>query len=514
VPRWLLAAVAVALVGAWATTIALTTGKDEGVKPHTYRVELDNAFGLNDGSDVKLGGVRAGVIDGLALNQHTRRAIVGIKLTLPGFDSLRADAFCQVRPQSLIGEYFLDCQPGRGRELRAGALLPVEQTGSAIGFDLLNVALRRPNPERLRLILGELGAGVAARGGDINVALRRALPALRQTNRVLRVLGEENRTLSNLVRDADRALTGVDHRRRDVSHFVKEAGDIAQISARRKAALSEQWRRYPGFLDQLAPAMRDLGTASDAQAGALRQLRAGAGRLETFFDRLGAFSDASKPAVTALGRAAKTGRTAARDAKPALLELGKASADAPELAKNAAIIFEHLDNRDTAAETDKRSPGGKGYTGIEGLIQFIYNQSQAVNTFNADNYFLKVNLIDTGECGNYADAKKALTTKECWAWLGPNLPGLTDGSAPSGATRAHRRVRRVPRRARRAPAPSATEQPHQVPTTTPAPPSAPPSTPKPPPVELPKLPDLPPVPHVPGPPPEHAEALLDYLLGS
>jgi ABC-type transporter Mla subunit MlaD len=513
VPRWLLAAVAVALVGAWATTIALTTGKPKAVQAHTYRVELDNAFGLTDGSDVKLGGVRAGIIDGLALDQRTRRAIVGVKLTLPGFDSLRRDAFCQVRPQSLIGEYFLDCQPGRGRELRAGALIPVRQTGSAIGFDLLNVALRRPNNERLRLLLGELGAGVAARGPQLNEALRRALPALRETNKVLRVLGDENHTLAELVRNGDRALSGVDRRRRDVSRFVEEAGDTAQISARRRAALSEQWRRYPGFLDELRPAMRDLGTASDAQAGALHQLRAGAGRLQTFFRRLGDFSAASKPAVTALGRAAQTGRTAARDARPALQELARASKDAPELAKNAAIIFEHLDDRANAAEPDKRSPGGQGYTGIEGLLQFIFNQSQAVNTFNANSYFLKVNLIDAGDCGNYADVKRALEHKECWSWLGPNLPGLTDGSAPSATTRAHHRARRHRRRARRAPRATAPQRQAPVPTTTPSPPAQPPSTPKPP-VQLPKLPDLPPLPNVPGPPAKDAEALLDYLLGS
>src|SRR3954447_8522430 len=304
-PRWLLISIAVALAGAWAATIALTTGGDERAQPHTYRVELDNAFGLTDGSDVKLGGVRAGIITKQELDQRTRRAVVSIKLTLPGFDSLRSDGFCQVRPQSLIGEYFLDCQPGRGRELPAGAMIPVRQTGSAIGFDLLNVALRRPNNERLRLLLGELGAGVAARGPQLNEALRRALPALRETNKVLRVLGEENHTLAELVRNGDRALSGVDRRRRDVSRFVKEAGDTAAISARRKAALSQQWRRYPGFLDQLQPAMRDLGTASDAQAGALHQLRASSSRLKTFFDRLGAFSSASKPAVTALGRAAK-----------------------------------------------------------------------------------------------------------------------------------------------------------------------------------------------------------------
>ena len=515
-PRWLLIAIATALVGAWATTIALTTGGDEGAQPHTYRVELDNAFGLTDGSDVKLGGVRAGIISSQELDQRTRRAIVAIKLTVPGFDSLRTDAFCQVRPQSLIGEYFLDCQPGRGRVLKAGGLIPVRQTGSAIGFDLLNVALRRPNNERLRLLLGELGAGVAARGPQLNEALRRALPALRETNKVLRVLAQENHTLSQLVRNGDRALSGVDRRRRDVSRFVKEAGGAAQISARRRSALSEQWRRYPGFLDQLTPSMRDLGSASDAQAGALRQLRAGAGRLKTFFDRLGAFSAASKPSIAALGEAAKTGRTTARDAMPAVRELGRASKDAPELAKNAAIIFEHLDNRDNAAETDPRSPGGKGYTGIEGLIQFIYNQSQAVNTFNADNYFLKVNLIDTGECGSYADAKKALTTRQCWAWLGPHLPGLTDGTQPTGATRAHhRRSRRHARRARpqhagAAPAPAQ----QQAPDAPAAPPAQTPTTPKPPPVQLPPLPDLPPVPNLPGPPAQRAEALLDYLLGS
>jgi phospholipid/cholesterol/gamma-HCH transport system substrate-binding protein len=511
-PRWLLISIAVALVGAWATTIALTAGGRSGPQPHTYRVELDNAFGLTDGSDVKLGGVRAGIIDGLGLDQRTRRAIVGIKLSLPGFDSMRRDAFCQVRPQSLIGEYFLDCQPGNGRALPAGGLIPVRQTGSAIGFDLLSTALRKPNQDRLRLLLGELGAGVASRGPALNEALRRALPALRETNRVLRVLGQENRTLADLVHNGDRALTGVDRRRQDVARFVKEAGDTARISARRRSALSEQWRRYPGFLDQLTPAMRDLGTASDAQAGALRQLTAGAGRLKTFFDRLGAFSAASKPAIASLGRAAKTGRVTAHDAKPALAELADASRHAPELAKNAAIVFEHIDDRANAAEVDPRSPGGQGYTGIEGLMQFIFNQSQAVNTYNADNYFLKVDLIDGGPCGNYADAQAALKTKECWSWLGPNLPGLTYDVAPAAA-RAHHARRHATRHAAAAPAPAAPQAP--IPTTTPTPPSAPPpSVPTPPQVPLPKVPDLPPLPSVPGPGDQHAAALLDYLLGS
>src|SRR4051794_33880676 len=98
-PRWLVASIAVALLAAWGTTIALTSGGPSKPPPHHYVVEIDNAFGLTDGSDVKLGGVRAGIIDSLQLDQRTRRALVGIHLTLPGFDSLNRDAFCQVRPQ-------------------------------------------------------------------------------------------------------------------------------------------------------------------------------------------------------------------------------------------------------------------------------------------------------------------------------------------------------------------------------------------------------------------------------
>src|SRR5436190_8649512 len=343
-PRWLVISIGVALVCAWGVTIALTSGGPK-VEPHTYAVQLDNAFGLTVGSDVKFGGVEAGAIKSLDLDQRSRRALVGIHLTLPGFDTLNRDAFCQVRPQSLIGEYYLDCQPGSGRPLKAGSVIPVSQTGSAIGLDLLNTIQRYPNTQRLRLLLGELGAGVAARGPDLQSALRRALPALRQTNRVLAVLAQENRTLANLVRNGDHALAGVAQRKRDVARFVKEAGDVSDISSRRRAALAEQWRRYPGFLDQLTPSMRDLGRASDAQTGALRQLSAGADRLRTFFDRLRGFSKASPPAISALGRAASTGSKTARDSKPALALLQRVATPSPELAKNGAIVLEHLDDR-------------------------------------------------------------------------------------------------------------------------------------------------------------------------
>ena len=517
-PRWLVISIAVALVGAWGVTIALTAGKGPKVQPHSYVVELDNGFGLTTGSDVKFGGVRTGTIKTLDLDQRSRRALVGVQLTLPGFDTLNRDAFCQVRPQSLIGEYYLDCQPGRGRALKAGAHIPVTQTGSAIGLDLLNTMQRYPNDQRLRLLLGELGAGVASRGPQLNEAFKRALPALRQTNRVLNVLAQENRTLANLVKNGDKALTGVAQRKRDVARFVKEAGDVSDISARRRAALAEQWRRYPGFLDQLTPSMRDLGRAADAQNGALQQLSAGADRLKTFFTRLRAFSAASPPAIDALGKAANTGRSTARIAKPALGLLDTVAQHSPELAKNGAIVLEHLDDRNAAVEPDKRSPGGKGFTGLEAVLRYVYTQSQAVNIFNGNNYMLKIGLVSAEKCGHYATDVTTKDHPECRSWLGPDQLGITHGepgTPPKPAARAHTRhhARRVNTRDDRpAPAVATPDKPS-------VPPVQPPHLPDKPNVPaVPKLPDLPPVPQVPSPPadvpdPRGAQDMLDYLLG-
>ena len=106
--------VAAACVAAIAATAA-SNGGDQG---NAYKVVFDNAFGLTEGGDLRIGGVRAGETTTFALtpaDDEPVRSIVGFKITEPGFDSLRTDASCAIRQQSLIGEYYVDCQPGLGR---------------------------------------------------------------------------------------------------------------------------------------------------------------------------------------------------------------------------------------------------------------------------------------------------------------------------------------------------------------------------------------------------------------
>src|SRR3712207_6218096 len=132
----------IALCGAF----VLTGGFGGGNGPPRYFVELDNAFGLVEGGDVKIAGVRAGKIERISLQRREMRPRVEISVGDRGFGDLRADASCEARPQSLLGEYFLDCAPGTApRKLDAGGAIPVGRTTTTIPRDLVQKIMRRPS---------------------------------------------------------------------------------------------------------------------------------------------------------------------------------------------------------------------------------------------------------------------------------------------------------------------------------------------------------------------------------
>ena len=118
--------------------------------------------------------------------------------------------------------------------------------------------MRRPYAERFRLIINEFGAGLAGRPEDLNEAIRRGVPALRQTTRVLAILADHNQVIRGLVRDADRVIGKLAANRRDVGRFVDEArghlervgrarrrhrDELQQAAALRRASCARRWRR-------------------------------------------------------------------------------------------------------------------------------------------------------------------------------------------------------------------------------------------------------------------------------
>jgi phospholipid/cholesterol/gamma-HCH transport system substrate-binding protein len=477
----ILAAVAFAVVGLGAT------GDDGG--DYKVRAIFDNAGFIIPGEDVKVAGVRVGSIDSIDVTEDFKAAIV-LDITDPGFQDFRQDAECIVRPQSLIGERFVECELTQARapgeeappalerieegEGEGQYLLPVERNGKAVDLDLINNILREPERERLSIILSDLGIGVAGRGRDLSAVIRRADPALKEIDEVLKILAEQNTVLSNLARDSDTVLAPLARERRHVSGAIENASEVAQATAERRGDLEADLERLPRFLRELRPTMVRLGALSDEMTPVLTDLGAVAPDINRMILELGPFSRAAIPAFESLGEAADRGTPAVRAARPVITDLRRLAGAVRPVGKNARRLLESLQRTD----------------GIERLMDYVFYQVAAINGFDSFGHYLRAGLI-VNQCANYATQP----TFGCSA----NYPRATATGAQAASTGGRRdevlrrtsvalaralglpipesaepRKRSKPTRTKDAePKPAATPQPTPTPTPTPAPAPAP-----------------------------------------
>jgi len=410
----------------------------------TYTVELNNAFGLVTGEQVKVSGVPAGSISAINLNQKSLNASVTIQLSNAGFGSFHQNATCESRPQSLIGEYFIDCNPGTNSSpaLKNGGLIPVSHTFSTIPADLLQNVLRMPYRERLTLIINELGAGVAGNPANLQSALERAVPALTQTDNLLALLAQDSHTLKDLTATADSVITALANNGRNIRRFVVSANNTAVDSATQRTNLRATFHNLPGFLAQLRPALADLGAAADANEPVLANLNASSGQIDRLFTDLVPFSRAAKPAVKSLGQASVTGRQAVNAAGPTVANLNQFAKPTPELAQNLSIVLHDLDTQGKAVESNPSGPGGRGYSGLEALLQYVFNQTNAIDYFGQFGHILALDVF-VNECSPYQTPATVASNlklygssfRQCYSWLGPNQPGVNerDPSDPSAS---------------------------------------------------------------------------------
>lgn len=390
--RRLLAMIALGL--ALPVLLVLGLGADgEGGSGYEVRAIFDNAASAVPGEDVKVAGAKIGVVKSMDVTKD-KKAAVTLRIDDARFTPFRADAKCAVRPQSLIGEKFVECKPGTGASpdlarIGDGAgkgehLLPLAQTSSPVDLDLINDINRRPYRERLSILLNEFGTGLAGRGKDLNEVIHRANPALRETDKVLAILAKQNRVLGRLAESSDRALGPLAREKRQLTGFIDSAGDTATATAERRGDIARSIERLPRFLRELDPLMADLqGLARQATPVAANLNRSGRD-VSRVLQSLGPFSQAAKPSFQTLGDALRTGRPAVLRARPLVQDLGR-------LAKQARPLSSDLDK--LTASVDKTG-------GIERLMDYIYYSALIINGFDDQGYYQRANLLNN-LCSTY-----------------------------------------------------------------------------------------------------------------
>ena len=359
-----------AIAALLATAVLAVFGQAASGDADEYEVRaiFDNGGFLVPGEEVRVAGATVGcgvVRRGDAAGRAGARgrlsgpgkAVVVMKIDDAGFQDFRQDASCLIRPQSLLGEKFVDCQPTLPRasgseppdeleeipdgEPGAGQhFLPVENNGKAVDIDLINNIMEEPYADRFRLILNDLGAGFAARGDDLAEIIQRADPALRQTNLVLAELARQNQALSRLARDGDTVLAPWARERRATAGFINNAQVAAEATAERSADLEAGFQRFPEALRQLRLTMAQLKAFSDQATPVFAEFRDGGPAIARATRALGPFADATEPSLTSLGTAAEQSRQPLLDSVPTLRDAVDLTESAAPGARRLAELFE------------------------------------------------------------------------------------------------------------------------------------------------------------------------------
>jgi phospholipid/cholesterol/gamma-HCH transport system substrate-binding protein len=381
------------LVFLLAVVVGALIAASSGGKDGTYRVRavFDNASFVIPGEDVKIAGVKVGTIDRLDLTSDNKAAVV-LKINDPAFQPFRSDATCKIGLQSLIGEQFVECTPTQERgpgvkpapplpEVKSGPgkgehLVPVSHTTTPVNADVLFNIMRVPERERFRLIINELGAGLAGNGSELRQAIRRANPALQQTDRVIAVLAHQNQTLARLVSESDQVLAPLATRRHELSGFIRKAGVTAQATAERGDDLERDLEKLPPFLEKLGPAADDFGALADQATPALESLRSRAASINRTVEGFGPAARKATPALVALGGTAERAGSVFPELEPTTRNL-------TGLAR--PLLPLSMDLADLSSSFDKTG-------GVENVMRFIYNYTASLNGEDELGHYLRAAL--------------------------------------------------------------------------------------------------------------------------
>jgi phospholipid/cholesterol/gamma-HCH transport system substrate-binding protein len=399
IKRLLLAA---ALVVAVVAVVLLVSGGDESSDGYRVRAVFDNGGFMVKGEEVRVAGATVGEIESVGVTMpgdtvayengkpvsKPGKAVIVMKINDPGFQDFRQDGTCQIRPQSLIGEKFVDCrttlprapgsepapplkqiedgQPGEGQYL-----LPLGNNGTSVDPDLINDIYTLPYAQRFRLIFNELGAGLAGRGEDLEELVKRANPVLRDADRLFAILSAQRNQLAQLASDSDEILEPLSRERQAVAGFLTNAGAAAQASSEKGPELEEALQKFPTFLTEFRKTMRSLQTFSDAGTPLFEDFGTAAPALTDATETLTPFSEALTVSLKSLGDAGEASGPIFAEADPVIKKAATLSKTGVKPTSDLAKLLVNI----------------KQTGGWQGLTELIYNSTATLNGFDQYGHF-------------------------------------------------------------------------------------------------------------------------------
>jgi ABC-type transporter Mla subunit MlaD len=429
------------VVAAVVAAIVLISGGASG-EGYVVRAVFNNGSFMVPGEQVRVAGANVGTIKSVSVSlpgeptaeedgkfvDVTGKAILELEIEDPSFQDFRQDAGCEIRPQSLIGEKYVNCRPTEPRapgeqpppplkqipDGTPGAgqyLLPLGRNQTTVDPDLINNINSLPYSQRFRLIFNELGAGLAGRGQDLEAAIKGANPTLRSVDKLFGELTEQMDQLAQLAAESQQILEPLTREKEHVVGFLAHSGEAAEASSEHGAELESALEKFPTFLVEFRETMKNLKQFSDAGTPLLEDLGEAAPSLTTATRTLTPFSEATTVALKSLATAGEASGPVFAQSTPVVKSASKLAKTGVVSTRELAALFGSL------VET-------KGW---QRLNELIYNSTASFNGFDQYGHYGR-SLVTLSNCIPYVTG--AAGTSGCDGnFNGPNASIAQDSQA-------------------------------------------------------------------------------------
>jgi phospholipid/cholesterol/gamma-HCH transport system substrate-binding protein len=251
---------------------------------------------LAPGDDVRIQGTNVGSV---ATMQLTNRGTVLVTLDVAKGTPVRADATASVRQADLLGDVYLDLDPGNALAPLRGSI-PASRTFVATHVQDLFNTFTTPTRIALQTLIVELGTALDARGADLNRAVEELAPALGEVQRISDQLGSQDAQLGQLIDSAQALTAQLAPRSGDIKRLISGVNRTLQITAARTPELDRGLAALPATLVQARTTLAQLGATATAATPLASDLGAVAPPLATAVESVGPFVSDARPALTQL----------------------------------------------------------------------------------------------------------------------------------------------------------------------------------------------------------------------
>jgi phospholipid/cholesterol/gamma-HCH transport system substrate-binding protein len=394
-----------------AVVIGYVGGGFRSASGHTITAVFSDAQFIDKGNTVHVDGVTGGTVSKITLKDN--KAYLTLKLD-NGFWPIHTNATANVRPVSLLGEDYVDLDPGSASkpDLPNHGMITEAHTTNATNLQSVLDTFNDPTSTALSVLISSLGQGVAGQGADAADAIKALAPALTNTNQLVSLLSQQNQLLTSVIDQVQPVTSALGEKQgQTLNNLVGTTNELLGATTASQQALGSDLQKLPGFLHATTSSFDNLGGLADQATPALESITPITGSLPAITQEVTNFADAAQPAVQDLQPVLVAAHSLVDEADPVVTDLEAAGPAAEADASSLIPITNSLVG--TCDGTD--------CTGLDNLFGFLRGWSLSPTDYDGLSHYFNF-------FGDVGDSVSQLNT------VGSGLTGTTGSPPAAGAT--------------------------------------------------------------------------------